>query len=298
LASTPRSFKQELVGVFGYPVAENPTQAMIEPAFADLGLDWRYLTVEVKPEDLGDAVRGVRAMNWRGFNCTIPHKVAVIPHLDRLSEAAEAIGAVNCVICRDGALIGDNTDGKGFLESVKAVRPVAGMRVVVLGAGGAARAIAVELALAGVELVTIVNRDRTRGQTLTSLIPERTGVPATFVLWEGEYTIPEGTDLVVNATSIGLFPDVDARVPVTVTSLTKGMIVSDVIPNPPRTRFVREAEAQGSAVLDGLGMLVNQGVIGIRLWTGRDPRPDVMRQALENVFAIGGPAGPEPFPKK
>src|SRR4051812_25232653 len=96
-----RCFKQELVGVFGHPVAENPTQAMIEPAFADLGLPWRYLTVEVRPEALADAVRGARAMGWKGFNCTIPHKVAVIPLLDRLSPAAEAIGAVNCVVLRD-----------------------------------------------------------------------------------------------------------------------------------------------------------------------------------------------------
>src|SRR5690349_7261659 len=140
----PRSFKQELVGVFGYPVAENPTQVMIEPAFADMGLDWRYLTVEVRPEHLADAVRGARAMGWRGFNCTIPHKVAVIAHLDRLSKAAETIGAVNCVVNQDGMLLGDNTDGKGFLQAVTAVRPVNGVRAVILGAGGAARAIAVE----------------------------------------------------------------------------------------------------------------------------------------------------------
>jgi shikimate dehydrogenase len=280
-----RSFKQELVGVFGFPVAENPTQAMIEPAFAEMGLDWRYLTVEVRPDDLGDAVRGARAMNWRGFNCTIPHKVAVIAHLDRLSAAAEAIGAVNCVIHRDGELIGDNTDGKGFFQSVTSVKPVKGMRAVILGAGGAARAIAVEMALAGAEHLTIVNRDPSRGETLAALVRERTGVPADFVVWEGEYHVPEGTGLVVNATSIGLFPDIEARVPVAVTSLREGMIVSDVIPNPPRTRLVGDAESQGCTVLDGLGMLVNQGVIGIRLWTGREPRPDVMRQALEQVFA-------------
>ncbi|MHC5538935.1 shikimate dehydrogenase [Singulisphaera rosea] len=283
--ATTRSFKQELVGVFGFPVAENPTQAMIEPAFADMGLDWRYLTVEVRPDDLGAAVRGARAMNWKGFNCTIPHNVAVIPHLDRLSPAAEAIGAVNCVIHRDGELIGDNTDGKGFLQSVLTLRPISGIRAVILGAGGAARAIAVELALAGAEHLTIVNRDSSRGQTLTTQLIERTGVPAKFAVWEGEYHVPEGVDMLVNATSIGLFPDVDARIPVDVSTLRNGMIVSDVIPNPPRTRLVREAESKGCQVLDGLGMLVNQGVIGIRLWSGRDPRPEVMRQALETVFA-------------
>ena len=280
-----RSFKQELVGVFGHPVAENPTQAMIEPAFAAMGLDWRYLTVEVRPEGLADAVRGAHAMGWRGFNCTIPHKVAVVPLLDRLTPAATAIGAVNCVAIRDGELLGDNTDGKGFLQSVVAVRPVKGLRAVVLGAGGAARAIAVELALAGAARITVVNRDPGRGRTLAALVTERTGVASAFTPWEGEYHAPEGTDLLVNATSIGLYPDVEARVPLSADSLRPGLIVCDVIPNPPRTRLVRDAEARGCVVLDGLGMLVNQGVIGIRLWTGADPDPAVMRRALEVVFA-------------
>ena len=280
-----RSFQQGLVGVFGSPVAENPTQAMLEPAFADMGLDWRYLTVEVRPQDLGDAVRGARAMNWRGFNCTIPHKIAVIPHLDRLNPAAETIGAVNCVVNKDGELIGDNTDGKGFLESVSAVRPVRGMDVVVLGAGGAARAIAVELALAGASRLTIVNRTLVRAEELARVIRDRTGVPASSAIWEGSYRIPEGADLMVNATSIGLYPDVRARVPVEIATLSPRMLVCDVIPNPPRTRLIEDAESRGCTVLDGLGMLVNQGVIGVRLWSDRTPRAEVMRSALEAVFA-------------
>jgi shikimate dehydrogenase len=282
--AAPRSFKQGLVGVVGCPVAENPTQAMIEPAFAAMGLDWRYLTVEVKPEDLGDAVRGARAMGWLGFNCTIPHKVAAIDHLDRLTPAARTIGAVNCVVFERGEAVGHNTDGQGFLTSLAAVRPVEGARVVLLGAGGAARAIGVELALTGAAGLTIVNRNPGRGRDLAAAIRARTGVPAEFVPWAGDYRVPEGTDVLVNATSIGLFPDVDARVPVDEATLRPGLVVCDVIPNPPRTRLIREAEARGCVALDGLGMLVNQGVIGIRLWSGRDPDPGVMRRALEAVF--------------
>jgi shikimate dehydrogenase len=278
-----RSFKQELVGVFGFPVAENPTQAMIEPAFADLGLDWRYLTVEVHPEDLAAAVRGARAMGWRGFNCTIPHKVAVIDYLGGLSPAARAIGAVNCVVIQDDVPIGDNTDGKGFLQSVSAVRPVEGLRVVILGAGGASRAVAVELALAGAKQQTIVNRTPERARAVAEA-ERRAGGEAEVVSWNGDFRVPEGTDLVVNATSIGLYPDVDARVPVDVTTFRPGMVVADVIPNPPRTRLIRDAEKAGCTTLDGLGMLVNQGVIGIKLWTGRDPNSDVMRRALESIF--------------
>ena len=282
--SIPRSFKQELVGVFGYPAAENPTQAMIEPAFADLGLDWRYLTVEVRPEGLADAVRGARAMGWRGFNCTIPHKVAVIEHLDELSPAAEAIGAVNCVVNRDGRLIGDNTDGKGFVASVAEVRPIVGANALILGAGGAARAIAVELAMAGAKRITIVGRTPAKAEALARRVTERTGVEASHRPWRPEIEVGEGVDLLVQATPIGLFPDVDARVPIEVARLPQGILVCDVIPNPPRTRLIREAEARGLTTLDGLGMLVNQGIIGIRLWSGRDARADLMRQALASIF--------------
>lgn len=278
------SFKQELVGVFGHPVSENPTQAMIEPAFVALGLDWRYLTVEVLPKNLGEAVRGAIAMNWRGFNCTIPHKVAVIKHLDRLTPAAEKIGAVNCVVIQNNELIGDNTDGKGFLQSVLALRTVKGANAVILGAGGAARAIGVELAIAGAARLTIVNRDPKRGEELAAMISDRTAVPTSFTPWEGQYQVPDDIDLLVNATSIGLYPDLDARVPVAPVTLRPGMLVCDVIPNPPKTRFVREAQARGCQTLDGLGMLVNQGVIGLRLWSGRDADPAVMRRALEEVF--------------
>ena len=282
--STPRSFKQELVGVFGYPVAENPTQAMIEPAFDDLALDWRYLTVEVKPEALGDAVRGARAMGWRGFNCTIPHKIKVIEHLDSLSPAAQAIGAVNCVIVRDGQLIGDNTDGKGFVASVEDVRSISGLSVVILGAGGAARAIAVELALAGAGRITLYNRTAATGQALAKHVVEQTGVATEFRPWDHDVVVEPNVDLLVNATSIGLFPDVEARVAVDPSTLRAGLIVADVIPNPPRTRLIRDATERGCVTLDGLGMLVNQGVIGIRLWSGLEPRPEVMRRALELVF--------------
>jgi len=278
------SFRQELVGVFGDPVAENPTQAMIEAAFAEIGMDWRYLTVEVKPEALGDAVKGARAMNWKGFNCTIPHKVAVVPLLDRLNPAAKIIGAVNCVINRHGELVGDNTDGKGFLQSLAGIHGIRGLRAVILGAGGAARAIAVELGLAHASQITIVNRSRERGEALVRLLGDRTEAASSLIAWEGKYHIPEDTDVVINATPIGLFPDVEARLPVDTESLQPRMIVCDLIPNPPQTHFLRDAAMRGCTVLDGLGMLVNQGVIGIRLWSGREPSSQVMRQALEKAL--------------
>ncbi len=288
------NFKQELVAAFGQPIAENPTQAMIEAAFRHHDLDWRYLTIEVAPDGLADAVRGARAMGFAGFNCTIPHKVSVIEHLDGLGESAALMGAVNCVVRRDGQFIGENTDGKGFLDTLKQHADPAGKSVVIFGAGGAARAIAVELALAGVRSIAVVNRTPARGQELVDLLNGKVrdagnaDLQATYTAWDGTYTVSRGADIVVNATSIGLYPDVDARLDLDLDSVGPGQIVADVIPNPPRTNLIRDAEARGATVIDGLGMLVGQGVIGVRYWTGVTPDAGVMRQALETVF--GGAA--------
>jgi shikimate dehydrogenase len=281
---TPRTFLSALTGSFATPAAENPTVAMVEAAYRHHGVDARYLNCEVARAALGDAVRGARAMGWVGFNCSLPHKVAVIEHLDGLADSAAVIGAVNCVVRRDGRLVGENTDGQGFLASLRTVVDPAGRSVVLFGAGGAARAIAVETALAGASLVTVVNRDRTRGGELAALVRDRTPADAAFVIWDDVHRLPETADIVVNATSIGLLPDVDARLPLDATTLREGMVVADVIPNPPRTPLLRDAEARGCTTLDGLGMLVNQGVISIRHWTGIDADPGVMRATLEEIF--------------
>lgn len=280
------NYKAELVGVFGHPVAENPTIVMQEAAFQACQLNWRYLTIEVLPEDLEDAMKGLRAMNMRGINLTIPHKVAVLKYLDQVAPDAALMGAVNTVRREGNLLIGENTDGKGFLRSLREDAHVdpAGMHVVVLGAGGAARAITVELALAGAGQITIVNRTRGRGQELATLLNDRTETNALFVEWKAAYRVPEHTDILVNATSIGLFPNVEAKPEILYESITKDMIVCDVIPNPPHTPFLQEAEARGAKVLDGLGMLVYQGAIGFTMWTGREAPVDVMYQALQNVF--------------
>ena len=177
------NFLSTLTGCFAQPAAENPTVAMVEAAYRAAGLDARYLNCEVAPGGLGDAVRGARAMGWAGFNCSIPHKVAVVDHLDELAPSASIIGAVNCVVRRGDRLVGENTDGQGFLTSLRTVVDPAGADVVVFGAGGAARAITVESALAGAASITVVNRDQRRGETLAHLLAERTPTDATFVSW-------------------------------------------------------------------------------------------------------------------
>lgn len=276
---------QEICSLFGQPVAGNPTQFMIEKAFAAHGLEWRYLTLEVAPEDLGDAVRGMRAMGFRGGNITKPHKTAVVELLDRLSDAARLMGAVNCIVREERELVGENTDGKGFMQSLAGVIDPAGKRVVLLGAGGAARAIGVELALAQAAAITVVNRSPERGQELAALLNEHTQTPASYAAWEGEFPLPADCDLVVNATSIGL-NDPDARVPVDLSAAAPGLVAADVIASPPDTRFLAEAKAHGAKTLDGLGMIVNQGAIAFRLWTGIEPDLAVMREAVEEFLGL------------
>jgi shikimate dehydrogenase len=286
MSEAPVSYKAELVGVFGYPVAENPTGVMQEAAFRDRGLNWRYLTIEVRAEDLKDAIIGLRAFGMRGVNLTIPHKVDVIQYLDRLSPEAELIGAVNTVVREGDQLIGHNTDGKGFLRSVREDAGVdpAGKRIAFLGAGGAARAMSVELALAGAAHITIVNRTPSRGQELAKHLAEKTPAEAQFVHWQGEYSVPSEVDILVNATSIGLFPNVEEMPSIVMASLRPDLLVCDVIPNPPQTAFLRAAAAEGARTLDGLGMLVYQGAIAFQMWTGVEASVTVMRRALEEVF--------------
>lgn len=280
------NFLSKLTGCFAMPAAENPTVAMIEAAYRNHNLDWRYVNCEVPPERLGAAVRGAAAMGWMGFNCSIPHKVAVIEHLDGLGESATIMGAVNCAVRRGDGFIGENTDGKGFLKSLVEVVDPKGKSVVMFGAGGAARAIGVELALAGATSIMIVNRSGQRGDGLLRLLNDKTPAKAGLVNWNKTYAIPDSTDIIVNATSIGLFPDINATLDIDLNSLKPNMVVADVIPNPPRTRLVRDATARGCHVIDGLGMLINQGVIGVKYWTGMDVDPECMRRKLEEIFNV------------
>lgn len=279
------NFLHELVGSMSQGAAGNPTVAMVEAAFAHQGLHWRYVNMEVPPADLADAVCGAKAMGFRGFNCSIPHKVAVIPLLDGLGESASLIGAVNCVVRRGEQLIGENTDGKGFLKSLQEICDPRGKNIVMFGAGGAARAVAVEVGLVGVKHITVVNRNEPRGRELVDTLRNKAMLNADLVVWRGDYALPADTDIVINATSIGLY-DSNARLELQLNSLKPSMVVADVVFSPPKTRLLRDAAARGCRTLDGLGMLVNQGVIGVQYWTGVNPDPIAMRRALEQAMGL------------
>ena len=278
-----KNYRAELVGVFGDPVDGNPTGVMEEAGFVEKGLNYRYITAKVLPEDLEAAFAGAKAMNMRGLNLTMPHKIRIIPLLDKLTQAAQIIGAVNTVINDNGVWVGENTDGKGFvlalqLEGVS----LAGKRITLLGAGGAARAIAVECALAGASHITVINRNEERGAELAALIADATPASSAYVSWTPHVCIPEDTDILIQATCVGLGsdekPDIDYD------TIHANMVASDVVFNPVMPAFLKEAQARGAKVITGIGMLVQQGAKNFELWTGERAPVDVMYAALEKEF--------------
>ncbi len=282
-----KNYRSELVGAFGCPIDENPTGVMEEAGFKAKGLDYRYLTIKVEAGDLQAAIEGIKAMNFRGINLTIPHKVEVLKYLDELSEAAEIIGAVNMVVNNGGKLWGENTDGKGYLQSLTdaGISPE-GKHITILGAGGAARAISVECALMGARKITIANIVRDQGEELVEMLKKRTGADAEFIMWDHPVTVPSDTDILSNATSVGLYPNVDQKPDIKYDTVTSGMVVTDVIFNDPHSLFLQEAEKRDAQTINGLGMLVNQGALNFTLWTGVDAPYELMKDTLAKEFGL------------
>ena len=282
-----KCYRSELVGAFGCPIDENPTGVMEEAAFAAKGLDYRYLTVKVEKDNLADAMKAVKAFNMKGINITIPHKVKVLEYLDELSQAASIIGAVNMIVNKDGKLYGENTDGKGYLKSLTdaGISPK-GKVITVLGAGGAARAISVECALAGAQKIYIANIVQEQGEERVELLKEKTGAEAEFIMWDEKIKVPEDTQILSNATSVGLFPNTDQKPDIDYNTVKAEMVVTDVIFNDPHSLFLQEAEKRGAKTINGLGMLVNQGALNFTMWTGVDAPVDVMVDTLKKEFDL------------
>lgn len=284
-----KCYRSELVGAFGCPIDENPTGVMEEAAFAAKNLDYRYLTVRVEKDGLEDAIKAVRAFHMKGINITIPHKVEVLRYMDRLSKAARIIGAVNMIVNENGVLCGENTDGKGYLKSLAdAGISVEGKCITVLGAGGAARAISVESALAGARKLYIANIERAQGEELVQLIRDKTGAEAEFIMWDKPVSVPADTDILSNATSVGLYPDTGSKPSICYDTVTAKMMVTDVIFNDPHSLFLQEAEKRGARTVNGLGMLVNQGALNFTMWTGEEAPVDVMMETLKKEFNLAG----------
>lgn len=212
----------------------------------------------------------------------MPHKIKVIPFLDELSPAAKIIGAVNTVIQKEGKLYGENTDGKGFVTAlVKSGESLEGKNIVILGACGAARAIAVECALNHAENITIINRNPEKGKELAELIKRETSCKTEYMEWRERIAIPENTEILINATSIGFSPNVTDEPDIDYETITPQLCVCDVIFNPVQTIFLQKAAEKGAKTVTGLGMLVQQAALNFTLWTGEEAPVSVMEEALK-----------------
>jgi shikimate dehydrogenase len=270
-----------ICGLIGDPIGHSVSPAMHNAAFKQLGLDYLYVPFRVRKEALAAAVAGMKALNVRGFNVTIPHKVAIIPLLDGLSPLAEKIGAVNTVVNDDGDLRGYNTDARGFWEALleRGVEP-RGKNVVILGAGGAARAIAYVLA-EGEARLTVLNRqlEMDWAEELAGRITDDFGmeVRALELSRDNLAAALAGADMLVNATSVGMSPK-NGETPVPARLLKPGLVVFDVVYNPVRTRLLEEAGAAGARTVSGIDMLAWQGALAFEKWTGQPAPLDLMRR--------------------
>ena len=279
----------KLVGLIGYPVKHSLSPAMHNSAFAALDLNWCYVPLPVHPDRLGEAVAGLRAMSFVGANVTVPHKEAVMSYLDHVTPEAQAIGAVNTLVMCEGRSIGHNTDWQGFLTALgEGGFDPHGKRVVVLGAGGAARAVVYALAQAGAQ-VAVLNRTLARAQALVQgfshLFPS---LPLTL------QTLKEQTaeaHLLVNATPIGTWPEVDKSIWPEDLAFPGHLTVFDLVYNPRQTKLLRQARAAGAKAIGGLGMLVHQGAVAFELWTGEKAPVETMYEAASRTLVSANNVG-------
>lgn len=276
-----------VAALLGYPVGHSVSPAMMNAAMAKLGLNMVYVALEVRPADLPAAIDGVRSLGLTGVNLTIPHKEAVLPCLDAVSDDARVIGAVNTIVNQDGRLIGHNTDGRGFLAALEGYR-LNGKCVVILGAGGAARAVAVTCALQSTGEIVLVNRTRERALAIAERITDLTRVKTLALVPDAEELsqIYRRADLVVNTTPLGMEPEPERLPPIDPDVLHPGMLVYDLIYRPVRTRLLQEAEQRGCRTISGLGMLVYQGALALQLWTGEKAPVETMWEAARRELGI------------
>lgn len=281
-----KNYRAEILACLGDPIDANPTGAVEEAAFAACNLNWRFLMLRVPEGQLETAVAGARSMGFKGLGVTMPHKRAIIPLLDGLTPAAQIIGAVNAVYDLNGKWIGDNVDGKGFVGALpEKGAELKDAHVTVLGAGGAARAIAVECALAGAKKITVINRTEKNGMELAQLLAEKTCAESEYRPWTPKVAVPEGTDLLVNATCVGLTPHSSEKPDIDYDSIAPGLLVSDVVFDPAEPLFLQEAAKRGAKTVSGISMLVAQAALAFTGWTGMEAPLDVMDRAMKAELA-------------
>ena len=279
--------KTSVFGIIGDPVEHTLSPGMHNAAFKKLGLDNIYVPFHVKAEELEDAINGAFALSIKGLNVTIPHKTEVIKYLDYLDIAAGLIGAVNTIEFGENGAIGHNTDGIGAVRAIEEVNSVKNKKVMILGAGGAARAISFQILLSGAESLVISNRTIEKASELRNDLVEKLepDVKVTDLGDELEKELKD-TDILVNTTPIGMYPNISQKPLVTADMMHEGLIVNDIVYNPLKTGLIVEAEKAGAETISGVKMLMYQGVEAFKIWTGIEPPVEVFQRALMNEMNL------------
>lgn len=276
--------QKQMTGMLGHPVAENPIDIMFDAVYVHYGLNWQFWKSDIADEhDLAPAVAALAPLGYRGVGITVPYKVSVIPLLDEVDDDVRAIGAANYVTVEDGRLIGHNNDGKGVVKAIEKVSPLRGHHVVMLGAGGAGRAMAIEMAWAGAARMTLVTRRETQGQEVAQRVRDVAGIPCEWQAWESPVRIPDGTTLLMNATHLGCAPELES-IPVQWDSVSKDCVAVDVITNPRVTPFLATAAGHGCPIVDGVEMLVQLAMQIFQRWTGVAPEEAVFQHAVARAL--------------
>ena len=276
--------QKRLTTMIGHPVAENPIDQMFDAVFAHYGLHWQFWKSDVASEaEVGAAIGGIRALGFAGACITVPYKVASIPFLDEVDEDVKAIGAANYMTIKNGRLTGHNNDGKGVIKAIQKVTDIRGKHVVMLGAGGAGRAMAVELAWAGASHMTLITRRESQGVEVAQTVTRASGVPCDWQPWAGEVQVPEGTQILMNATHLGCAPEREP-VPVNWLTISPETTVVDVITNPRITPFLQAACERGCPIVDGVEMLVQLAMQIFEEWTGIKPDEKIFQQAVAKAL--------------
>jgi shikimate dehydrogenase len=273
--------KTKTVGIIGWPIGHSLSPLMQNQAFETLNLDFVYIPLPVPPNQLEAAVNGLKSMGFAGANVTIPHKVTIMKYLDEIDETAERIGAVNTLVLRDGKTVGYNTDAAGFIRSLADRQVfVDGKKAIVLGAGGAARAVVCGLSAHGIASVTVATRDLEKATQFTQLFKNE--VPMTACHWQQTNFLGhlQQCDLLINCTPIGMSHDSGKAIPVTWNELPAHVVVCDLVYNPPVTHFLKSAAEYGYKTINGEGMLAAQGALAFELWTGTAPSHEIFYQSI------------------
>ncbi len=285
MSTRPFPPQKQMTGMLGHPVAENPIDRMFDAVYAHYGLNWQFWKSDIaSSHELMAAIHGAKALGYAGFCITVPYKVASIPALDAVDQDVQDIGAANYVTIEQGRTVGHNNDGKGVVKAISKVSPIAGKRVAMLGAGGAGRAMAAEIARAGAAHLTVITRNEAQGQEVAEMVRRVTGIPVAWLHWEGDVTIPEGTQILLNATHLGAAPEL-GQVPVDWDSIGASITVVDVITNPRITPFLETARNKGCPIANGVEMLVQLAMQIFQAWTGIIPEEAVFQDAVSKALA-------------